>query len=133
GWGRAARGGRGLRGRWGGACGHRLGWGEKSEGCPPLCRHGPRKRAIQYPVSPVGFLRARSGGQRVLDCPLARAMTAENGAAPSHQILLREGGAEPVVVGDELADELVQPGLEDLVHAAVLQAGAGLRRPCPRP
>src|SRR5580765_6748043 len=42
----------------------------------------------------------------------------------SHQILLGHGGAESVVVGDEAADELVQPVLEDLVHAAVLQAGA---------
>src|SRR5262249_60056614 len=112
---------------------HYRGGGGKGEAAPPLCRHGPRKRAIQYPVSPVGFLRARSGGQRVLDCPLARAMTAENGAAPSHQILLREGGAEPVVVGDELADELVQPGLEDLVHAAVLQAAGGRAGPLPPP
>src|SRR5262249_58847666 len=60
-------------------------------------------------------------------------MRDKKGAAPSHKILRREGGAEPVVVGDELADELVQPGLEDLVHAAVLQAGGGRARPAARP
>src|SRR5262245_65911290 len=43
----------------------------------------------------------------------------------SHQILLGDGGAEAVVVGDEAADELVQAVLENLVHAAVLDARAG--------
>ena len=39
--------------------------------------------------------------------------------------MLGDGGAEPVVVVDELADELVQPLLENLFHAAVLEPGAG--------
>jgi hypothetical protein len=42
--------------------------------------------------------------------------------------LLGDGGAEPVVVGDEAADELVQAALENLVHPAVLQPGADAAR-----
>src|SRR5262245_60325272 len=40
-----------------------------------------------------------------------------------HQILLGDGGAETVVVLDELADELVHSLLENLLHAAVLEPG----------
>ena len=38
-----------------------------------------------------------------------------------HQILLRDGRSEPVVVLDEIVDELVQSGLEDFLDATVLQ------------
>src|SRR5262249_25546071 len=44
------------------------------------------------------------------------------------QILLGDGGGEPVVVGDESADELVQPVLEYLLHAAVLEPRADRTR-----
>src|SRR5215470_7338993 len=46
----------------------------------------------------------------------------------SDQVLLADGGAEPIVVRHELADELVQAALEQLVHAAVLEPGADLAR-----
>src|SRR5437588_1731246 len=39
-------------------------------------------------------------------------------------ILLADRGSQPIVVGDELADELVQAELENLVHPAVLDPGA---------
>src|SRR5438034_8382785 len=42
----------------------------------------------------------------------------------SGQILLGNGGAEPVVIANESGDELVQAGLENAVHAAVLQPRA---------
>ena len=41
-----------------------------------------------------------------------------------HQILLRDRGTELIVVLDEVVDELVQSGLENLFDTAVLQAGA---------
>src|ERR1043165_1984190 len=74
-----------------------------------------------------GTARPRGQNRR---CAFAHAAAAVQAILPtlrslaSHQILLRYGGAERVVVGDELADELVQAALEDFVHAAVLQAGA---------
>src|SRR5437763_11439499 len=40
------------------------------------------------------------------------------------QILLSDGDTETVVVTDEIADEFVQSALENLVHAAVLDARA---------
>src|SRR6188472_1251618 len=57
-------------------------------------------------------------------------------AVASNQILLANGRSQLVVLRDELADELVQPALEDLVHAAVLdaradRAGLALRNPLP--
>jgi hypothetical protein len=42
--------------------------------------------------------------------------------------LLGDGGTEPIILGDELADEFVQSTLEDAVHAAILQAGADTAR-----
>src|SRR5215470_20416135 len=47
------------------------------------------------------------------------------GPIASKQILLGNSAAEPVVGGIEFLDELVQPALEDLVHAAVLDLRAG--------
>src|SRR5262249_35243023 len=41
---------------------------------------------------------------------------------PSRQILLGDGNTESIVVADEIADELMQPILENLLHAAVLDA-----------
>src|SRR3984957_2059238 len=41
-----------------------------------------------------------------------------------HQILLRYRGAELIIVLDEVVDEFMQPGLEYLLDAAVLQPGA---------
>src|ERR1700733_3634991 len=46
-----------------------------------------------------------------------------------HQILCADRGAERAVIGNELADELVQAGLENLLHPAVEQPrpdGTGL-------
>src|SRR3981081_3277071 len=56
--------------------------------------------------------------------------------AGSAQILLADRRPELIVVGDELADELVQAALENLVHPAVLdpradRAGLALRRALP--
>src|SRR5262250_675567 len=48
----------------------------------------------------------------------------ECGARRLDQILIGNRGPEPVVVGDESADEFVQPALEDLVDAAVLEPRA---------
>src|SRR6516164_1254934 len=54
----------------------------------------------------------------------------------SCQKLLGDRGAEPVVLDNELADELVQAPLKDPIHTAVLQpranaAGLPLRRALP--
>src|SRR5262249_1842573 len=51
----------------------------------------------------------------------------QNGAVPtldSYEELLGYGGAQPVVLGNEFTDKLVQPALKDPVHAAVLKPGA---------
>src|SRR6516162_6136589 len=54
-------------------------------------------------------------------------------SSTSHQILLRDRGAEAVVVVDEVADELVQAALEDFVDAEVFEARAdGARQPLRR-
>src|SRR5271165_3034745 len=44
--------------------------------------------------------------------------------AHSDQILLADSGTQAIVVRDELADEFVQPGLENFLHSAVLNTGA---------
>src|SRR5262245_32963579 len=55
---------------------------------------------------------------------------------PLHQILLADGDAEPVTVGDEFDDELVQAALENLLHPGVFEArtdgpGLALGQPLP--
>src|SRR6478735_8899390 len=62
-------------------------------------------------------------------CPLPSVLR-----PPSHQILLRDRGAEPVVVLDEMVDELVQAALKNFIDAEIFQARAdhsrlALRRP----
>src|SRR5436309_1410760 len=68
--------------------------------------------------------RARSSHPRVA----AKYCELRNPDTGSDQILLGDGGAEAVVVGDEFADELVQALLEDFLHAAVLDARADCAR-----
>src|SRR5262249_48802086 len=46
----------------------------------------------------------------------------------SDQVLLADGGAQAIVIGDEFADEFVQSLLEDFLHPAVLEAGTDSAR-----
>src|SRR5262249_48502011 len=63
----------------------------------------------------------------------------QNGAVPtldSYEELLGYGGAQPVVLGNDFTDKLMQPALKDPGHAAVLKPGAdapglSLGRPLP--
>src|SRR5215831_19508922 len=48
----------------------------------------------------------------------------DEGARRLQEILIGDRGPEPVVVGDEPADEFVQAALEDLVDTAVLEPRA---------
>src|SRR5678816_1579852 len=71
---------------------------------------------------------------RMWECLARFRRVGDRRGATSHKILIGDGRAEPVVVGDELADELMQAGLEDLVHAAVFDARAdGAGEPLGRP
>src|SRR5438093_7864564 len=56
-----------------------------------------------------------------MDCSCSRQPTL---AGSLQQILGIYRAPERIVVGNEFADELMQAGLEYLVHPAVLQAGA---------
>src|SRR5262249_46664847 len=49
--------------------------GVTGKASPPLLRHRPRRRAIQYSVTAQLRRSAHHAARRVLDCPLSRAMT----------------------------------------------------------
>src|SRR5436853_5140453 len=85
-------------------------------------RTAPASRRIAIPI--WCFSRAMPGRSTVpsMNGRISSSSTCWNGSHRKRalqQILLGNQRAESIVVGDEAADEFVQPVFEDLVHAAV--------------